>query len=326
MEKILCVGVSVIMKRAVISITNACVLHCLHCYNKNNNCNCTADYIDEEFVNQLYSIGIRQIVLSGGEPTIEWDLLLSVLKLFKNRFSIVITSNGVLLNIMKIHVLKESGVSRLQISLDGASACSHEYLRGKGTYSHTLQLIKTFPEFITPMFTIHAKNYCEVGDFIEQQLDNGVKKIGFERFIPIKGNINNRDLELSKDQLFMAYDIISKYKGIDFHINDPLFNTYLFIKNKIPINIVKSFTDIGCQAQKHNIYIDAIGDVHPCVFSNDVLFNVHEEPLSTCTRLSSPSIKGCIGCDYYCVCKGCRAAAKTQFDDWLEIDPLCPLH
>lgn len=124
------------MKRAVISITDACMLRCRHCYNMPNKSNCTADFFNNDFVNQLLSIEIQQIVISGGEPTIEWDLLLSILRKTQNRFSVVITSNGILLNREKTLSLMELGVSRLQISLDGFSATSHEYLRGEAGQTH----------------------------------------------------------------------------------------------------------------------------------------------------------------------------------------------
>lgn len=313
------------MKRAVISITDTCMLRCRHCYNMQNKSNCTADFFNNDFVNQLLSVEIQQIVISGGEPTIEWDLLLSILRKTQNRFSVVITSNGILLNREKTLSLMEMGVSKLQISLDGVSASSHEYLRGKGTYQYAYELIKSFPTFIIPMFTIHARNYHEIGQFIEQQVDNGVKKIGFERYIPINRNPHNNDLALSQQQLLSAYDTISNYSGVEFHINDPLYNTYLFRKNHVPIDVINKFTDIGCQALKNNLYISANGNVYPCVFIDKILFNIHEKPLSYYKDIPFLSIKGCMGCGYYCVCKGCRAAAYYHYGDWLEKDPLCPL-
>ena len=314
------------MKRAVISITEVCNLKCLHCYNGYKRANIVADYFNEDFVQQLLSTGIQQIVISGGEPTIKWDLLLSILKTINNRLAVVITSNGITLSREKIYTLMRYNVSKLQISIDGASADTHDYLRGPGSYQKAYEMVKAFPSFITPMFTIHAKNYHEIEPFIEQQIANGIKKIGFERYVPINTNYENKNLILSKEQLCVAFDSISKYHGIEFHINDPLYNTYLLMKNQIPIDILQELCcNLGCQALHNNIYIDAKGDVYACVFSKEKLFNVHSAPLSDCNSKTNPMQSECLKCEYYKVCKGCRAAALYQAGDWLKKDPLCPL-
>ena len=227
----------------------------------------------------------------------------------------------------KIEELLRYGVQRLQISIDGATPNTQEYLRGNNTYHIIHNLIKAFPNFITPMYTIHAKNIDEIQPFIDQEKSLGVTKIGFERYIPTQNNPYNKELELTKEQLLFAYETISQNVGIDFHINDPLFNTFLLMKNNVTSDVViKSFVDTGCQAYENNIYIDAKGNLYPCIFSEEPLFNVHNKKITTYKTFKPPIIKGCAGCIYYCICKGCRAAAAYYYKDWLERDPLCPIY
>lgn len=302
------------------------MLKCRHCYNQDTRVNRFADFFNESFVEQLLANGVQQLVLSGGEPILAWENLLNILKAIRGRLSIVITSNGVLLTHEKIKILKNNGVNTLQISLDGVSASSHEFLRGKGTYQHAFNLVKCYPDFITPMYTIHARNYNEVSPFILQQRTIGVKKIGFERYIPVVSNKRTSMLKLTKEQLFSAYEAILQYNDVEFHINDPLFNVFVIRKNKVTTPTLDSFPELGCEALSNNIYIDAGGDVYPCVFSKEMLFNIHYEPLMN--HRTSPESQNyeCINCDFFKFCKGCRAAAYFEFGDWKKRDPLCPLH
>lgn len=314
------------MKRVVISITERCMLSCRHCYNQSKKSNTTADYVDESFIIRLLELGVKQLVLSGGEPLLEWGLLCQIMEIIKKRISVVITTNGILLDENKIEILKKLGVSSIQVSLDGVSASTHELLRGKGTYEHTYNMVKNHPEIIVPMYTIHALNYKEVGAFIRQQIINNHKKIGFERYISVSTDRKNNILKLSREQLFHAYDEICEFNEIEFHINDPIFNVYMLLKHNVPDDIIKTFFESGCQALDNNIYIDAKGDVFSCVFSKEKLFNIHYADISLCNNHERTICNDCIMCQFFNVCKGCRAAAFYYLGDWKGLDPLCPLN
>ena len=67
------------MERAVISITDSCNLRCRHCYKDDIRTYSRADYINNSFITTLTKLGVEQIGVSGGEPTIDWTYLLNII-------------------------------------------------------------------------------------------------------------------------------------------------------------------------------------------------------------------------------------------------------
>lgn len=319
------------MRSVVIAINNHCMLKCLHCYNNAiHPQNKVADYFSVSFFEDLQSIGVKQVALSGGEPLLNWELLVQISKIINKKIGTIITTNGLLLSEDKIATLQDLGVSIIQVSLDGSTALIHEKLRGPNTFTPVFEKLCKYSDIIVPIFTIHALNYFDVGPFLKLLIENGIKQVGFERYIPINQNTKNICLNLKREQLEIAYLEILKYESeIKIHINDPLYNVFKAQYYDLPPVIFDCFETTGCQALNCNIYIDVDGNVYPCTFSDKPLFNVHKKriglDLISCfiKKYNKNKIVVCESCQYKKICNGCRAAAYCETNNWFGEDPLC---
>lgn len=315
------------MERAVISITDSCNLRCKHCYKDDIRTYRKANYINTSFITTLTKLGVEQIVVSGGEPTIDWAYLLDIIDILNTGyFSIILTTNGLLLSQERVNQLKKKKVQRIQVSIDGPNKEIHELLRGIGTFAKPMELLTNNPSFIMPMYTIHGQNYKFVRNFLDMAISLRLERVGFERYIPINNRLTA--LKLNKEQLMGAYSTITKYNNkVHIHINDPLYNVYQFLNKGIPApNYLKNIS-CGCQALTNNIYINSNGNVYSCIFSPFIITNIANPDAFEKINQYSYSLKNeCEGCDFFCICKGCRAASYCLTGDWNKKDPLCPIY
>ncbi|WP_286910425.1 radical SAM/SPASM domain-containing protein [Clostridium sp. UBA1652] len=134
-----------------LDVTYKCTLRCLHCFNSSGeHKNDVPELTDEEILklcDDIIKFNPTTLCLCGGEALIRKDLLYKVIKKVrtgtKKRTSINMVSNGELLTSEVAKNLKESGIGLVQISLDGATHETHDWLRGKkGAFDNAIQAIK----------------------------------------------------------------------------------------------------------------------------------------------------------------------------------------
>jgi len=114
---------------AQIAITECCNLHCDHCYLPRKNRMTTINYNSViKILNELQSIGILLLEISGGEPLLHPDIE-SIIKISKQMgFYIKLFTNGTLIN-NKNSVWLNTFVDEFRISLDGTED-THNLIRG----------------------------------------------------------------------------------------------------------------------------------------------------------------------------------------------------
>ncbi|MCS3923709.1 GTP 3',8-cyclase MoaA [Methanosalsum natronophilum] len=119
-----------------ISITDRCNLNCIYCHHEGNTCdNGTVPkeisiQTIQNIVTAAQSHGVTKLKFSGGEPLLRNDFedILTNLPEMKN---ISVTTNGTLLS-GRAHELKESGLDRINISLDTLDPEKYKVISGKG--------------------------------------------------------------------------------------------------------------------------------------------------------------------------------------------------
>lgn len=131
--------------RLYLEICSACNLKCKYCFEKDY----IPQYIDTDklfkFTNNIKPL-IDDIVITGGEPTLHPDFFKIVEYL--SEYSIVITTNGSILNINKIkELLAHHSYVNLQFSLDAIDRNFVDFVRGKGIYSKILIALNDLKEF-----------------------------------------------------------------------------------------------------------------------------------------------------------------------------------
>ena len=169
------------IKNAVWEITLSCNINCLHCgsnadINKRPQELSTGEAFD--LIEQLSDLGCERIVLSGGEPFMRRDWSALAHKIIQKGMRCNIISNGYALNEDTIDLLKASGVNYLGFSLDGATAKTHDYIRGKdGVFDHLMWVfdkLKSNGFRVAVVSTLHKGNLHELEGIKQVLLEHGV--------------------------------------------------------------------------------------------------------------------------------------------------------
>ena len=139
---------------AEVDVTDNCNLRCKHCYHFHGK-----DYFEtqelpvhlwEKRFNELYKLGIRGILLVGGEPALRLDVLMLADKIFP---LVYVITNGT------VKIPKEFN-HRLFVSIDGTQE-KNDSLRGAGVFSKVMKNYSGDKRAVINM-TITKDNYSEL--------------------------------------------------------------------------------------------------------------------------------------------------------------------
>ena len=132
-------------KSLELSITNRCNLRCPYCSHFTSPAEVDHDLPTKEwlqFFEELNRCAVMNVILEGGEPFCRPDLPEIIEGLIRNRLRFSILSNGTLITEeMAAFLAATRRCDLIQISIDGATATTHEATRGSGTFPKTLQAI-----------------------------------------------------------------------------------------------------------------------------------------------------------------------------------------
>ncbi len=115
---------------------NACNFKCTFCYseveNKYNKERLELSEI-ERIADEAHELGIWEIVLLGGELTINKESLLKLIQAFKpERFQMILITNGYLITLQYAKDLAEAGLDAMAVSVSGMNAEAFNRIRGGG--------------------------------------------------------------------------------------------------------------------------------------------------------------------------------------------------
>ncbi|PVX24306.1 MAG: radical SAM/SPASM domain-containing protein, partial [Candidatus Bathyarchaeum sp.] len=170
--------------------TNACNLKCKHCYQdaKTNSLGELSTTQRKAIIDQLDEEHVASLAFSGGEPLMSKDFFEVASYAAKKGLYVSLASNGTMISRSVARKLKGSGVSYVDVSLDGASALTHESFRGVwGCYEKTMTGLRNLmSEGITSCIAVTAtkNNLQEIPKIIELAKNTGVKRVIVFNFIP----------------------------------------------------------------------------------------------------------------------------------------------
>jgi len=124
-------------------VTRSCNLDCAHCRAAASRGPYTGELTTEEGIALLEDIASRWrpiIIFTGGDPIMRHDLFTLIAKGRDLGLPMVISPNGTLLTPGKVRALRELGILRASISIDGPDAESHDaFRRVKGAFEGALR-------------------------------------------------------------------------------------------------------------------------------------------------------------------------------------------
>jgi MoaA/NifB/PqqE/SkfB family radical SAM enzyme len=128
-------------------VTNACLLACRHCRASAMPHPLPGELSTEEGLRLIEEVATYRpkplLLLTGGDPLARGDLFLLIQRARELSLKVGLTPAATpLLTREMVSRLKEAGVTRLALSLDGASPESHDAFRGEeGTFQRTLEAL-----------------------------------------------------------------------------------------------------------------------------------------------------------------------------------------
>jgi radical SAM protein with 4Fe4S-binding SPASM domain len=161
-----------------LAITGACNLACDHCWVRAGEAASPADVpvgVIRRVVEEFAAIGGDGIRITGGEPLCHpgWPDILQHCRSL-GFTSVVLQTNAMLVrddHLAALRALDFPGLS-IQVSLDGATARSHDLVRGEGAYSGARQGISRLVQAglaarLSLFFTEMRHNLAEIPDLLE---------------------------------------------------------------------------------------------------------------------------------------------------------------
>jgi Fe-coproporphyrin III synthase len=148
-----------------LELTASCNLRCRYCYFFNNPAVTyhdlpTAAWLT--FFDELGSLGVMDVTLSGGEVFTRPDLRELIGGVIRNRMRFRLLSNGGLIADEIAAFIAHTGrCDSVQISLDGASPATHDTARGAGAFEGALRGLRTLQRHgvrVAVRITVHRYN------------------------------------------------------------------------------------------------------------------------------------------------------------------------
>lgn len=178
-----------------ISVTGRCNLRCAYCFYADE-MQSRPDLPTEDwlaFLNQLGTLGVRSVSLSGGEVFVRPDIRTLIDSAIENRMRYSLLTNGALVTDETVGMLLEGTrrirLDSIQVSLDGSCAEIHDASRGKGSFDgavRALRLLRDAGLPVTSRVTINRHNVGDLEAIVELLLDDiGLSSIGTNEVVPL---------------------------------------------------------------------------------------------------------------------------------------------
>jgi MoaA/NifB/PqqE/SkfB family radical SAM enzyme len=166
--------------------TLACNLGCRHC---GSDCHRSRDTSSElttaeaiEMFRQVerdFPTGDVFVAVTGGEPLVRPDLFEVMAEVHRLGFHWGMVTNGWRADEAAVENCRRTGMRTIVISLDGASAASHDWLRGPGSFDRAVAAIGRFRDagFLSTLqvtTTIHRRNLEELDAMFAWMQAHGV--------------------------------------------------------------------------------------------------------------------------------------------------------
>lgn len=258
-----------------ISVTQRCNFRCLYCMPK-----IPFDWVPKEnllsfeemflFVKAAIDEGIKKIRITGGEPLLRKDLsnFLKMIYDYDKNIDLAITTNGFLLKDY-IQDLKNSGLKRINISLDTLDPKKAKLLAQKDVLSSVLSSIESAVEngFKVKLNTVALKNFNddELIFLLEyaKSINTQIRFIEFMENEHAYGNLKG----LKSDEIL---DILKRKYNITFYKKGENSPVSLYKADDYEFGIIDPHSHEFCDTC-NRIRLSAEGLLIPCLYYDEAL-------------------------------------------------------
>lgn len=298
------------------------------------------------FIDEIAQMGKPILILSGGEPLVREDIYEIASYANIKGLPVALATNGTLVTPDVASRLKEAGVRRISVSLDGASPQTHDDFRCvPGAFEGAMRgidVIKSAGIGFQINTTITKLNLTEIPAILDMATEIGAEALHIFLLVP-----TGRGKELENEEIPPAeYERVLNWfydqqKTAKIQLKATCAPHYFRIMRQ---RARKEGTEVtvkthgyeamtkGCLGGTGFCFVSSVGEVYPCGYLPALAGNIKEQPFreiwensQVFNDLRDPSrLKGkCGNCEYNEVCAGCRARAFAATGDYLAEEPYC---
>lgn len=310
--------------------TAACNLHCSYCRASAKASPDEEELSREEalvFIDEVAPLG-PMLILSGGEPLLRADIFDLARHATGLGLRVSLATNGTLLDSSVVDRIFHSGISRVSISLDGASQGMHDRSRGPGSFKAAMEGINSLRGKVDFQinFTITKTNADEVSAILSLAEALGAKALHFFFLVPTgRGREGDLISAERQEELLRMIERERSQRSLEIQITcAPQYARLTRASAK--------GRGGGCLAGSRFVFVSRRGDVYPCGYLPLLAGNIRDKKFTeiwesslVLRALRERDLKGkCGDCSFRQACGGCRARAFALTGDFLGPDPLCP--
>jgi radical SAM protein len=339
---------------AIWEVTQACDLACAHCRASAQPERHPMELTTAEgkaLISQIAALEVPVFVLTGGDPIKRPDLfeLIAHARELGVRVSLTPSATPLLTREVVIR-LKEAGLARLAVSIDGAGAATHDAFRGlSGSFARTLEAVRWANEAGLPVqinTTFSRRNIGEIDAIVElmEQLKITLWSVFF--LVPTgRGRLNDLLDADEFERVFAKIYQLSKRAGFDIKTTEAQHYRRYALQQRVADRKAGVVVETPGRAEdaigraprglndgKGFIFISHTGEVFPSGFLPLSAGSIRRQPLAEIYR-NSPVFRAlrdtsrlegkCGACEFKEICGGSRARAHALTGNPHAEEPCC---
>jgi len=296
------------------AITHDCNLKCLHCFSAVDGEEKQTILNDEEWFilfDQLAELEKPRLFFTGGEPLVHPSFMKLAAYASNKSIPIILGTNATFITPSVSKELSGAGIKEARVSIDGASATTHDLLRGDGAFEKAKQgLFSLIDEGISVSIrtTVNKWNYQELSKIEDLVVQWNVFDWEIKHIIPTGRALLNPELQITSKERAISLKPILERAVTNFY---PQLKIKLMEGTLSPdIDVPESLKIASCPAGSRMMVVQPTGDVIPCGYlASSYIGNIKQKSLSEIRaewdkRPTFTLPTGCISCKHKKSCKG----------------------
>jgi len=257
---------------AQIGLTNACPQNCRYCYNKQRRGKTMDTATIIRLIRDLKRMGVFWLGFTGGEPLLNKDIV-KITESAGNDVALKLFTTGCTLTRQLASDLKKAGLLYVSVSLDHWQEEQHdEGRRYPGAFRAALKAIDIFKAIgdihigVSAVLSRDMIRNGQVEEFLQFLIGLEIHEAWLSEAKPSIDAYWNEELVITENDRITLSRLQDQYNK----------------EGNITVNYLGHFEGrehFGCNAGHKMVYIDAFGEVSPCVFTPMTFGNIKEKSI-----------------------------------------------